>query len=310
MKIIFMGTPSFAVPSLDILFQNGYEIVGVVTSVDKYGGRGRKQVIQSDVKKYSVEKGLPILQPRNLKNKDFIEELRSLNADLQFVVAFRMLPEVVWNMPPLGTYNLHASLLPAYRGAAPINWAIINGENQTGLTTFKLKHAIDTGDVAFQKRVPIDKLDTAGSLHDKLMDEGAELVLKTVTAIANNNLKLKNQAESKISKAPKIYHEDCELDFDKEVAYLYNFIRGLSPYPLAWMNFLGKKLKIYWAEAIVQEHKQANAQIISDFKTYLRISCRNGYLDLKHVQIEGKKRMSIHQFLNGVGSKMKTQLTQ
>jgi len=215
MKIIFMGTPEFAVPSLDILVKNGYDVVAVITSTDKYGGRGGKKLIESAVKKYAVSQNIPVLQPKNLKSLEFIEELKSYEADLQLVVAFRMLPVVVWDMPKLGTYNLHGSLLPRYRGAAPINWAVINGDKYTGVTTFKLKHAIDTGDLMHQEKIAITEDDTAGSVHDKMMDLGANLILKTVKSIESGDYETFPQDESQVSKAPKIFHDTCEIDFSK-----------------------------------------------------------------------------------------------
>ena len=210
-----MGTPDFAVPSLDILVQNGLNVVAVITSTDKYGGRGGKKLIESAIKKYAVSKEIPVLQPKNLKNPEFLEELASYKADLQLVVAFRMLPVVVWDMPKLGTYNLHGSLLPRYRGAAPINWAVINGDKYTGVTTFKLKHAIDTGDLMYQEKVQITEDDNAGSVHDKMMIVGANLVLKTVKSIISADYQTFPQDESQVSKAPKIFHETCEIDYNK-----------------------------------------------------------------------------------------------
>lgn len=306
MKIVFMGTPQFAVPSLDILIKNGFDIVGVITAPDRLGGRGRDKLIESDVKKYAVSKGLKILQPTNLKNESFLSELKSLKADLQIVVAFRMLPVVVWDMPPLGTYNLHGSLLPAFRGAAPINWAIMSGAEVTGLTTFKLKHEIDTGDMAFQTEVPITHEDTAGTLHDRMMIKGSELILKTVKAIENNNLELLAQDNSKVSKAPKIFHDTCEIDFNKDVIEIYNHIRGLSPYPLSWMNFMGKKMKIIFGTPIVEKHNHTLSEVISDYKSYMHLVCKGGYIDIEEVQYEGKKRMKTKDFLNGMGAKMRT----
>ena len=299
MKIVFMGTPEFAVPSLDILLKAGYDIVGVITSTDKMGGRGRKELLQSDVKKYALEKGLNILQPPNLKNPQFVEELRSLQADLQIVVAFRMLPEVVWNMPKHGTYNLHGSLLPNYRGAAPINWAIINGEEKTGVTTFKLKHAIDTGSIAYQSVVPILRSDKVESLHDKMKEVGAELILKTVKEIDAGTLSLKEQDENAVTEAPKIYHKDCHLDMSHDIFQAYNYIRGLSPYPTAWSKFDDKKIKIFRALYSYEMHNYDNGTYVSDGKRWLKLYGINGYLDLKEVQLEGRKRMDVRSFLNG-----------
>lgn len=310
LRIVFMGTPDFAVSSLQILLENDYDIVGVITSPDKLGGRGRNQVIESAVKKFAKAKGLHILQPTNLKSPEFIEELKSLKADLQIVVAFRMLPVVVWDMPSLGTYNLHASLLPAYRGAAPINWAIINGESKTGLTTFKLKHEIDTGDIAFQVDVLIHDHDTAGTLHDRLMEEGAKLVLRTVDALHDDVLELQSQKNSQVTKAPKIYHDTCMIDFDQDVTTVYNFIRGLSPYPLAWTNFIGKKMKIIEAQPIKDEIEIKPGEVETDYKSYIKFACQNGWLNLQKIQLEGKRRMNIQDFLNGMSAKMKKELTQ
>ena len=302
-----MGTPEFAVPSLAILLEHGYDIVGVITSPDKYGGRGRKQLIESEIKKYAKKKNLNILQPTNLKDQEFIKRLKGLKADLQVVVAFRMLPEVVWNMPPLGTYNLHASLLPAFRGAAPINWAIISGAEETGVTTFKLKHEIDTGDLAFQEKIHISFNDTAGSLHDKLMNIGASLVLKTVKSIADDSLSLYSQDQKEVTKAPKIFHETCEMDFNKPVEELYNHVRGLSPYPMAWMWYLGKKMKLSAVIMIVEKHNHEIGKIISDYKTYMHLVCKGGYLELIEIQYEGKRKMTVKDFLNGMGVRMKTE---
>ncbi|MDG2449050.1 MAG: methionyl-tRNA formyltransferase [Saprospiraceae bacterium] len=310
MKIVFMGTPQFAVPSLDILLENGYDIVGVITAPDRLGGRGRNKVIESDIKKYAISKGLRILQPTNLKNEKFQDDLRTLNAQLQFVVAFRMLPSSVWDMPPLGTYNLHGSLLPSFRGAAPINWAIMSGAKMTGVTTFKLKHEIDTGDIAFTEEVPITDTDTAGSLHDKMMITGSQLVLKTVNAISDDTLVLKGQDNSLMSKAPKIFHETCELDFTKDVLSVYDHIRGLSPYPLSWMTYLDKKLKIIFGTPIIEKHNHSPGEIITDYRSYMHLVCKNGYINLEEIQYEGKKRMKTRDFLNGMGARMKTLLTQ
>ena len=305
-----MGTPQFAVESLKVLIENNYNIVGVITAPDRMGGRGRNQVIESAVKKYALSQNLKILQPKNLKNEEFQAELKSLNADLQIVVAFRMLPVSVWDMPPLGTYNLHGSLLPAFRGAAPINWAIITGAKKTGVTTFKLKHKIDTGDVAYTSEVEISDSDTAGTLHDKLMYVGSELVLKTVQNIENGSLTLTAQNDVEASHAPKIFHDNCEIDFTKDVFEVYNHVRGLSPYPLAWMTLLGKKLKVIFGNPIPDMHDHETGKVITDYKSFIHITCKGGYLELTDVQHEGKKRMNIKDFLNGMGSKMKTELHQ
>ncbi|MEM6963911.1 MAG: methionyl-tRNA formyltransferase [Bacteroidota bacterium] len=299
MKIVFMGTPEFAVPSLDILYQNGYDIVGVITATDKQIGRGSKQLHQSAVKKYAIEKGLQVLQPKNLKAPAFVETLRSLQADLQVVVAFRMLPEVVWNMPTIGTINLHGSLLPAYRGAAPIHWAVINGETETGVTTFFLKHEIDTGDMLIQKKLPITPDDTTGNVHDRMMQLGAEVVLASVQKIESGNYTLQPQDNSKVSKAPKIRTETCEINFDQTTEQVYNFIRGMSPFPTAWTTLEGKKLKIFKATKGVDAQLHEPGSFSSDGKKYLRFFTLDGFVDLEDLQLQGKKRMPIKDFLNG-----------
>lgn len=298
-----MGTPEFAVASLDILIQNKYNVVGVVTVPDKPAGRGQ-QLQQSAVKKYALEKGLHIMQPEKLKDENFINELKSLNADLQIVVAFRMLPEVVWNMPPLGTYNLHGSLLPKYRGAAPINWAVINGETESGVTTFKLKHEIDTGNMLFQAKAPITKTTTAGELHDSLMHIGAELILKTVKAIESGNVELKPQDDTQSIHAPKLFKETCKIDWNNPTEKIYNLIRGLSPYPAAYTEFTDKNgqavgVKIYTSEMEEVNNNSNPGTVMSDGKTFMKVACTNGYIYIKELQMAGKKRMSIEEFLRG-----------
>ena len=294
-----MGTPDFAVPSLDILVQNGFNVVAVITSTDKYGGRGGKKLIESAVKKYAVSKEIPVLQPKNLKNPEFLEELASYKADLQLVVAFRMLPVAVWDMPKLGTYNLHGSLLPRYRGAAPINWAVINGDTYTGVTTFKLKHAIDTGDLMYQEKVQITEDDNAGSVHDKMMVVGANLILKTVQSIDTGDYQTFAQEESQVSKAPKIFHETCEIDFNRSSDDIYNFVRGLSPYPGAWMTLDGLEMKVFDTERSYEDNIATPGTIITDDKKYIKIAASDGYIVLKDVKLQGKKRMDIRSFLNG-----------
>ncbi len=294
-----MGTPEFAVPSLEILLKNGYNIVAVITSTDKYGGRGGKKLLESPIKKCAVKHGIPVLQPKNLKNPEFLQELTAYQANLQVVVAFRMLPVVVWDMPDLGTINLHGSLLPQYRGAAPINWAIINGENETGVTTFKLKHEIDTGNIIFQKKLPIEDTDTAGSVHNKMMLLGAEVVLKTVDAINRNQYPLLPQDNTKVSKAPKIYHDDCEIPFGNDVKKIYNFIRGLSPYPAAWMKLMDKELKVYKVEYVDEEHNILPGKITTDNKNYLHVYGKDGYISLLEIKMSGKRKMDIKSYLNG-----------
>ncbi len=299
MKIVFMGTPDFAVPSLDILVKNGYDVVGVITATDKYGGRGGKKLIESAVKKYAVANNIKILQPKNLKNAAFQAELKALNADLQIVVAFRMLPVAVWDMPPLGTMNLHGSLLPKYRGAAPLNWAVINGDKETGATTFFLKHEIDTGDLLFTTKVEIGEEETVGEVHDKLMIKGATLVLKTVQAIENDDYTSIPQDESLVSKAPKIFHETCQIDFNHSTQKVHDFIRGLSPYPTAWTMLQDKKLKIYKAERTVEKHDLEVGEFVSDNKKFLKIATIDGFINLLEIQLQGRKRMKIKDFMNG-----------
>ncbi len=295
-----MGTPEFAVPSLEILLDNGYDVAAVVTAPDKPGGRHGMQV--SAVKQCALDRGLRVLQPEKLKNPAFLAELSALKADLQIVVAFRMLPEIVWNMPPLGTMNLHGSLLPKYRGAAPINWAIINGETETGLTTFLLKHEIDTGDLLFQERLTIGENETAGELHDRMMLAGAQLVLKSVQSIERGDARPMPQAGTEASHAPKIYTETCRIDFARPTAVVHNFIRGLSPYPGAWTELDGKTLKILKTEKA--ERREGNdaaipGEFFSDGKNYLKISTLDGCIQVLELQMEGKKRMNVRDFLNG-----------
>lgn len=299
MRIIFMGTPEFAVPSLDILIQSGYEVVAVVTATDKYGGRGNKILLESAVKKYALAKKIPILQPKNLKNQEFIDKLKSFKADIQIVVAFRMLPEVVWNMPNLGTYNVHGSLLPKFRGAAPINWAIIQGEEETGLTTFKLKHEIDTGNILRQIRLPIHTHDTAGTLHNKMMHLSASVLLESIQDIESNNLNLKPQDAMLVSKAPKIHHNDCKIDFNQPATDVYNFIRGMSPYPTAWLTIKDKKLKVFKCSFSQQITNSKPGELITDGKSNLSVATTDGKIDLLEIQLEGKKKMDIKAFLNG-----------
>ncbi|RFS19862.1 methionyl-tRNA formyltransferase [Chitinophaga silvatica] len=296
-----MGTPDFAVASLDILVQNGFNIVGVITAPDKPAGRGL-QLQESAVKRYAVSKGLTVLQPEKLKNPEFLETLSALKADLQVVVAFRMLPEVVWNMPPEGTINVHASLLPNYRGAAPINWAVINGEKESGVTTFKLQHEIDTGDVLFSQTVKISDNETAGELHDALMQTGAELLLKTVNAIAAGNAKGTPQADipaADIKHAPKIFKETCQINWQQPLDTVYNLIRGLSPYPTAFTTFQGKSMKIFSGHKEQVTPTVAPGEFLTDEKTYIKIAASDGYLFLDEIQLEGKKKMDIVSFLRG-----------
>lgn len=304
MKIVFMGTPDFAVPSLEILIKNNYDVVAVITAPDKPAGRGR-QLQQSPVKQFAIEQKLNVLQPTNLKDNVFIDELRTLNADLFIVVAFRMLPEVVWNMPAKGTFNLHASLLPHYRGAAPINWAIINGEKETGVTTFFLKHEIDTGEIIFQEKTFIDNIETAGDLHDRLMEIGANLVLKTTQAIKSGNVKTTAQEkliDEEIKTAPKIFRDDCKINWVKSAKEIYNHIRGLSPYPAAWttLSLNGKQInaKIFFAEQCADFSAQPG-QIHSNNIDQIKVKTGDGSLCVREIQLEGKKKLKVEEFLRG-----------
>jgi methionyl-tRNA formyltransferase len=300
MKIVFMGTPDFAVASLNALVEAGFEIAGVVTAADKPAGRGQK-LQESAVKRYAVEHGLRVLQPLKLKDPGFIAELKSLNADLQVVVAFRMLPEIVWDMPAKGTINLHGSLLPQYRGAAPINHAIINGEKESGVTTFFLKHEIDTGDVIFATTVPIADTDTAGDLHDSLMTAGAELLVKTVKAIESGNYNEQPQLFSaELKHAPKIFKDFCRIEWNQPVQTVYNLIRGLSPYPTAFTFLNDKTLKVFKASYETVTPEVTAGEFVTDGKSYLKFAAADGYINLLDVQYEGKKRMMVDEFLRGM----------
>jgi methionyl-tRNA formyltransferase len=298
LRIIFMGTPEFAVASLSNLVDEGCQIVGVITAPDKPAGRGM-ELQQSAVKKYALEKGLNVLQPEKLKDTQFLETLQSLNADLQIVVAFRMLPEIVWNMPPMGTLNLHGSLLPQYRGAAPINWAIINGEKTTGVTTFKLKHEIDTGDVLLAVEIKIEEDDNAGTLHDKMKEIGARVLFKTVLGLAENNIQEKPQSNLKIKHAPRIFTETCKIDWNKSADEIHNLIRGLSPYPAAFTYLEEKKLKIFNAKKEITIPQINPGLFDTDGKTFLRFTCTDGFVHILELQLEGKKKMNIEDFLRG-----------
>lgn len=308
LKIVYMGTPDFAVLPLKKIVEAGYEVVGVVTNPDKPAGRGQK-LQESAVKKYALENGLKILQPEKFRDESFLQELAELKADLQLVVAFKMLPEVVWNMPPLGTVNLHASLLPDYRGAAPINWVIMNGERESGVTTFLLKHEIDSGNIIYQQKVDISETMTAGELHDALMVTGAELLLKTVNAIEAGDYPLTEQGYLLEGRepitAPKIFKEDMRIDWQKEASVVYNHIRGLSPFPAAWMVMIHKEtklvspVKIFKADLSLCEHTQKLATVESDGKKTFDIYVRNGILRILELQFPGKKRMNVDEFLRG-----------
>ncbi|MFY0652508.1 MAG: methionyl-tRNA formyltransferase [Cyclobacteriaceae bacterium] len=302
MRIVFMGTPEFAVPSLQILVENGFNVVGVVTAPDKPQGRGKK-MRGSAVKEYAVSKGLKILQPTNLKSEEFLETLRALQADLQIIVAFRMLPEVVWSMPPKGTFNLHGSLLPQYRGAAPINWAIINGEVETGVTTFFLKHEIDTGNIIFQEKEEILPEDNVRTLYERLMVLGAKLVLKTVKAIEEDNYTLSEQGNSgDLKSAPKIHKETCKIDWALNGNQVVDFVRGLSPYPSAWAVFNEKKYKIYKVSKF-DANDSYELAAVGDYqvidKKQILVKVADGLVSIDELQPEGKRRMTAEDFLRG-----------
>ena len=310
MKIVFLGTPEFAVASLDILVKNNYQVLAVITAPDKPAGRGQ-EIQQSAVKKYAIENNLKILQPHNLKDILFLKELKNLQADVQVVVAFRMLPEAVWNMPRYGTYNLHASLLPKYRGAAPINWAIMNGEKESGISTFKLQHEIDAGNILFQEAQAISEDTNAGELHDALMKKGANLILKTVKALeahvlSGEPLPFMRQEIKQVTHAPKLNKEVCKIHWNEDVVSIYNKIRGLSPYPTAFTGLEIKGalmvVKIYKAKYQLEEHLQTNGSILTDGKTSLKVYCKNGWIEVLEMQLQGKKRMITSDFLKGIKS--------
>ena len=316
LKIVYLGTPDFAVEPLRRLVEKqrstpdcGYEVVGVVTMPDKIISKRGNQLLMSPVKQYAVAEDLPVLQPESLKDEKFQQDLKSWNADLQIVVAFRMLPESVWNMPRLGTFNLHASLLPRYRGAAPINWAIINGDKETGVTTFFLKHEIDTGDVIYRDVVTIEESDNAGTLHDKLMLQGGDTVVKTVDAIVKGEAVAIAQDtmftdEKELIPAPKIFRDTCRINWEKDVEEIYNFVRGMSPYPAAWCELTDANnnvtaLKVYEVKKEFAEHSKPIGTLLTDGKSFLKVAVKNGYISLVNVQLAGKKRMPIADLLNG-----------
>ncbi len=307
-RIVFMGTPDFAVGSLRALVEGGYNLVAVVTMPDKPVGRHQSELSQSAVKQYAVAHNIPVLQPEKLKDPDFLEELRSYRADLQVIVAFRMLPEAVWDMPPHGTFNLHASLLPQYRGAAPINWAIINGDTETGVTTFLLDHEIDTGRIIHQARTPITEEDNVETIHDRLRDIGAGVVTQTVDDIIAGNIRPIDQdtltTDTEIRHAPKIFKDTCRLAFDLPVKRAFDFVRGMSPYPAAWTELVeenGKRtmLKIYATTREETTVAEAPGTVLTDGKTYFKIAFPDGYLALTQLQLAGKKRMTVTDFLRG-----------
>jgi len=307
LRIVFFGTPDFAVCSLRRLVEQGYNIVGVVTMPDKPAGRGH-QLYQSDVKRYAVEQGLRLLQPVSLKDEAFVEELRSLDAQLHIVIAFRMLPQVVWSMPPLGTFNLHASLLPRYRGAAPINWAVMNGDTTTGVTTFFLKHEIDTGDIIEQRSIPIGRHDNAGTVHDRLMELGADMVVHTVEDIIAGTVTTTPQdqllhAGEEPTPAPKIFKDTCRIAWDRPAEAVYNHIRGLSPYPAAWSTLVdaagtGHDIKIFETGEPEKGASAESGTVDADGKT-LRVACADGWLPVLSLQQAGKRRMAVDAFLRG-----------
>ncbi|WP_299526818.1 methionyl-tRNA formyltransferase [uncultured Lutibacter sp.] len=301
LRIVFMGTPDFAVAILDALVKAKFNVVGVITASDKPAGRGQK-IAESAVKKYALENKLNILQPTNLKSDEFIKELESLNANLQIVVAFRMLPKVVWKMPKYGTFNLHASLLPDYRGAAPINWAIINGETKTGVTTFFIDEKIDTGNIIIQKEVEIGNTETVGELHDKLMNIGSELVVETVKQIEQNSVKTFKQSEIDEKPAPKIYSDTCKINWNDSLNNIYNLIRGLNPYPAAWTTLINNneeiKVKIYDVKKENIEHNFKTGTLITS-KQEIKVSVTNGFLIINSLQLAGKRKMESKNLLNG-----------
>jgi methionyl-tRNA formyltransferase len=301
-RIVFMGTPAFAVASLNALLEAKMNVVSVVTAPDKPGGRGM-QLQQSAVKQFALAHNLPLLQPEKLKAPEFFEALSAWEPDIQVVVAFRMLPEKIWSFPPMGTLNVHGSLLPQYRGAAPINWAIMNGEAETGVTTFQLQHAIDTGDILLQDRIAITKNMTAGELHDTMMMVGANLLVKTLDGLIQGNIKSVPQnnliEEADIKHAPKIFTKDCEIDFKKDVQTIHNHVRGLAPFPGAIVKVDGKIVKLYSTTISKEIPKEAAGSFVTDGKTFAKIACKDGYLLLNDIQWEGKKRMPVVDFLRG-----------
>lgn len=299
LRIIFLGNPEFARYHLEKILDTGYNVVAVISAPDKLGGRGMK-MLSTPVTQYAREKNIPCLQPKNLKNEEFQKELASYKADLQVVIAFRMLPETVWNMPSLGTYNLHASLLPQYRGAAPINWAIINGETETGVSTFKLKHEIDTGNLIVQKKCKITSGDTAGTLHDKLMYLGAEAMLETLDQLTTDAVvEIPQKHADNLKSAPKLFTENTVINWDQSGQNIINFIRGLNPYPVAHSTLDGKKLLVYEAKFYSSEVEAESGTFFSDNKKYLAVKVQNGILYLQDIKLEGKRRMKIGDFLNG-----------
>ncbi len=298
-RIVFMGTPTFAVASLKALLDAKMNVVGVVTAPDKPAGRGM-QLQQSAVKQFALEHHLPIAQPEKLKSPEFFEQIQAWQPDLQIVVAFRMLPESIWSFPPMGTLNVHGSLLPKYRGAAPINWAIINGEKETGVTTFRLQHAIDTGDILLQERIPITPNMTAGELHDIMMEVGAQTLVRTLKGMMDQTIHAIAQKDELASlHAPKIFTKDCQIDWEQPVEQIHNLIRGLAPFPGAFTKVDGKMVKLYSTSILHESPKEPSGSFVTDGKTYARFACKDGYIELSDIQWEGKKRMPIADFLRG-----------
>lgn len=303
LRIVFMGTPDFAVGTLKKILEAGFEVVGVITAPDRPAGRGRK-VQESAVKQFAVQQQLKVLQPTNLKDEGFLQELKNLDANLQVVVAFRMLPKAVWQMPALGTFNLHASLLPQYRGAAPINWAIINGENETGVTTFFIDEQIDTGNIILQQKVPITPEDNAGTLHDRLMETGAELVVETCRQLADGKVFLKKQDESvALKSAPKIHKETCQIDWNRSISDIHNLVRGLSPYPGAWSTLINgdkeEQIKIFATRPEIGSHNYNVGKLLVDKKS-IKVAVKEGYIQVLELQLPGKRRMKVTEVLNGL----------
>ena len=301
LRIVYMGTPEFAVEPLRRLYSNGYNIVSVVTMPDKPAGRGQK-LKPSPVKEFAVENNIPLLQPEKMRDQEFLEQLKALEPDLAIVVAFKILPEIVWSMPKFGTFNLHTSILPQYRGAAPINWAIINGDKFSGVTTFMLDKDIDTGAIIGSSRTDISEQDTAETLHDRLMDIGSELVLESVEKIAKGDIKPIAQTEMEtesLRPAPKIFKEDCEIDWNGDIDTVYNKIRGLSPYPASWAMIKEHSFKIFRTEKEYCDHNNLTSEVLSDGKTFVKVACRGGYINILELQMAGKKRMEIKDFLRG-----------
>ncbi|HLT94136.1 MAG TPA: methionyl-tRNA formyltransferase [Membranihabitans sp.] len=300
MNIVFMGTPEFAVPVLKSLHLSDHTVQAVVTIPDQRGGRNKSKRLEPAVKKYAVEHGLEVLQPLKLNQSTFLHRLRKLKPDVIVVVAFRKLPKLVWSIPRLGTINLHASLLPAYRGAAPINHAVIQGQKVTGLTTFLIDEQIDTGNILLQKEIHIEEDDTAGDVYERMMAFSGELVLKTLAGLEDGSIEPQPQNDALASPAPKVYFDQNELDFNQPVRFLYNFIRGMSPYPATWTTYRNKILKIYFAEPVWQPHDENPGTVKTDYKSYFRIYAKDGYLEIKDLQWEGKRRMHVKDFLNGL----------